>query len=225
MGVNHSIADEAASHKDETCFGAIPAFPDLMSGKLAALVPLGHRSRCASPPTADFETPRRKLSDPTEVRASTSLHLQLSSEGSTIHRELASINREQISTMIPDDEFILLDPKRLAEKSCHVMCENNRSVLSPHLQPRSSVPALILPDGDDLSTIPMLDLERFLREGSQGGRDKFIPIRETDEEDSIQEEASGMLQPTLDPSIARDVPTFKLKPRKGRNPWDYKLSL
>lgn len=225
MGVNHSIPDKAVSHKDETCFSAIPAFPDLMASRLAAFVHLGHRSGNSSPTTSELDTPKRKLSDPTEERISASVYRLPSSEGSNIQRELESIHRGQICTTISDDEFILLDPKHVYYNPSSVMSENNNSVVRPYFRPRPCVPMVIPPDGNDVSAEPILDFGHRLREDRQRRNGEFIPIRETDDENSIQEDPLAVQQPIYDPEKTGEVSTFKLKPRRSRNPWDYKFSL
>jgi hypothetical protein len=118
-----------------------------------------------------------------------------------------------------------MDPKMLSNKPHLDIIDDSEVASYPRLRPRTRGPILIPTDAQGLAAKELNDLDRLLREETTSCRDKFIPIRDDDEEESLPDESAGVQQPTLFDSLkSGEVSSFKLKPRRSRNPWDYKFS-
>lgn len=221
MGSGHSISDGTTSHQLEPCFGIIHCFPVKVADSLTGLLSGDRRAACAPDTSTYIETPTGKLSDPSENWTEAPYLRRTSSP--THHPAISRIESEPNSNTLED--FILMDPRLLSNKPHMEILDDSEVTAHPRFRPRTRVPLLVPTERQDSAAQQLKDLDQLLRQERRTlGRDKFIPIRDTDEEDSLPDESVGVQQPTVDSLKSGEVSSFKLKPRRSRNPWDYKFS-
>ena len=222
MGSGHSISDGTASQQLEPCFGMMYSFPDKVAGSLSALLSRDGPPTCAPDTASNIETPTGKQSGPTQKWADAPDFPTTSSP--TNHAAKSAINNEPRSIKRLENDFILMDPKMLNNKPYLEILEDGDVAAYPRIRPRTRVPILDATERQDLTKYELSDLDRLLRKETTSCRDKFIPIRDTDDDDSLPDESTGVQQPTFDSLPSSEVSSFKLKPRRSNNPWDYKFT-